>query len=655
MRHLRFWCLVCSLPLFGAAPLRAADAADPLRLVPAQADLALSVPQPRRLVETLLDYGPLRQFRQLEAVAELYDSTNARRFNQLVAYFEKQLGLPWPEALDRLAGGGAAVAVKFGTAPAPALLVVQSTDEGLLRRFVQLGLDLIDQERARLDDVKEPRKESKYRGVPTVAIGKDFHTAVVGSALVISNKDQPLQHSIDLYLDGPAKSLAPSAQVAAARKLLPPNPLSWLWLNLGPAHRAREGKEIFALPNNQPQLYVVLGGWIDVVRRSPFLCAGLYRQGDQLNLTVRMPSGRNGMPDVLASHAPPPGQVGALPLLQPRGVLYSSSYYLDPARFWEFRKQLLNEQQLKGLEEFDKNSGRFLVGNRLSKLLAQVGPHQRLVVANQHHPGYQVQPGQRIPAFALVVDMRAPETFGKAMEAVLRGAAFLASTQVKLKLVEEQHGECKIVGYRFPEGGKLKGDDNYVRFNYSPCFVTVGDQFVASSTLELCHELVDLLQREVRDRSPEGDKRFMEAKARYNILETQLGKAIARLAQTKDVKERSQLIAELQEIEAGRVKCAGRLDALQARLRKGSPAAALAEVYAEGGAESLKDSEDQLLAQTILNQALAPAAAKQQVKLLAEMVRRLGVLRSETDYGANDFRFEIRLLPQSHRGHREKK
>jgi hypothetical protein len=80
--------------------------------------------------------------------------------------------------------------------------------------------------------------------------------------------------------------------------------------------------------------------------------------------------------------------------------------------------------------------------------------------------------------------------------AVLRGAAFLASFQVKLKLVEEDHNGCHIVGYRFPEDATLKVDVNDLRFNFSPCFVRVGDQFVLCSTVELCREMIDLLKKE---------------------------------------------------------------------------------------------------------------------------------------------------------------
>jgi hypothetical protein len=65
-----------------------------------------------------------------------------------------------------------------------------------------------------------------------------------------------------------------------------------------------------------------------------------------------------------------------------------------------------------------------------------------------------------------------------------------------LKIVEEQYKDCKLVGYRFPEDKPSKGDVNDLRFNFMPCFTRVGDQFVVSSTMELCRELVDLIHKE---------------------------------------------------------------------------------------------------------------------------------------------------------------
>src|SRR5262249_6995595 len=108
------------LVLFLAAAVGRADAPpDPLRLVPAQANLVLQVEQPRRLAEGVATLDLLKEFQKLDPVRELMDSTNARRLFQLIGYFEKQLGGDRFDLLDRLAGGGIVLAVKYGAEPTP--------------------------------------------------------------------------------------------------------------------------------------------------------------------------------------------------------------------------------------------------------------------------------------------------------------------------------------------------------------------------------------------------------------------------------------------------------------------------------------------------------------------------------------------------------
>ena len=162
----------------------------------------------------------------------------------------------------------------------------------------------------------------------------------------------------------------------------------------------------------------------------------------------------------------------------------------------------------------------FLSGAKVSKLLPQMGPYYRFVAAHQSTIGYKATPKISIPSFALVWELREPEPFSKTMDTLLRGVALLGGAQANLKLAEEKYKDCKLVGYRFPEDKPLKGDVNDLRFNFSPCFTRVGDQFVASSTIELCRELVELLQKEGTtpargDASPARSRLYASGAAAY--------------------------------------------------------------------------------------------------------------------------------------------
>jgi hypothetical protein len=212
-----------------------------------------------------------------------------------------------------------------------------------------------------------------------------------------------------------------------------------------------------------------------------------------------------------------------------------------------------------------KQISRVLVGTSLDKLFAQMGPHHRLV-AVQRPPtaGYKIEPQIRIPAFAYIASMRDPK-FGKSVETLIRGGVALGGGLggFTTKLVEGKHGESEVsyFGYRFPENGKFPGDTDGIRFNFTPTFAAVGDQFVAASTQEFCLELIDILQKEDRSKLISKNmqmKGFAEGVGAYlnyspDLLLTQtiLGQAIPEADAKKQIDQLLKYINKLGSIELG--------------------------------------------------------------------------------------------------------
>ncbi|MBL8797672.1 MAG: DUF3352 domain-containing protein [Planctomycetia bacterium] len=567
--------LTCCLLLVGSADLRAETTPDPLRLVPAQADIAIQLERPRALAETTLALDLVKQLQAFEPIREFYDSTNFRRFQQLLGYFEKELGAKWPDLLDRLAGGGIVLAAKFGEEPAPALLVMQSKDEAALKQFVKLVRGLLDQELPR-DDAKQRLEVSSYQTIETLRIGQDFHAAVAGSALLLANRQKALHAALDCHLANGKQSLAGVEKINTARRQLPAERYGWLWLDLEHLRELPGYKQALAGDATDPLQLILFGGWLDLIRHAPYVTAALTPEGAGLSLSVRSPRGQAEMPAALSAMHLPAARDGSLPLLEPKGVLFSTSYVLDLAQFWEQRAKLLNAKQVQDLEEGEKQAAKVLAGIKLGKILSQAGPHQRFVAVHQPKAGYQTQPGTNIPAIAFVQSMRDPYGFARSLETIIRAGVLASRGQTGLKLAEEKHGDLKLVGFRFPEDKPYEGDTNNLRFNFSPCFVAVGDQFVMASTIELGRELIGVLQQEAKAPAPR------------------------------------------------------------------SPAASRLRFYAAGGADYLQSIEEQLLAATILDQALAPKEAQEQVRKLIDLVRRAGALSLDNTYEAKQFRFDIK-------------
>jgi hypothetical protein len=476
------------LLVLGADAARADEVADPLRLVPANAEALVKIEQPRRIVDTVLNLDAVKELLKIDAVREAADTTNARRFNQLVAYFEKKLDLARFDLLDQLTGGGVVFAARYSTDKPSLLLVVQGKAEGTLQRFFQLALQIAEQEMARLE-LKVKFQKSKHGEIDILSLEKDFHLALAGSAVVVSNDAGYLKTALDLRQSGGKGSVAHKPGVQEARKALPADALVWGWAGLQ-SYRdlppVKAGLEAVKLDPVQNFFY---GGALDVFLRSPWAAFAVSQEGNSFVTSFRLPRGREGMSAKAALYMPA-DDAGSLALLEPKNVVFSLSYHLDLGKFWNDRAKILPAKELKELEEFDKKSALFLGGNKLSKLLQQVGPHHRVVVASRRETP--------LPDFAFVIDMR-DEAIGKSLETIIRGAALILSFQANLKMTEEKIGDVTLVTYRLPEEMqkkvKLKLGNQALRYLVSPSFARVGDQFLVSSTAELGRDLIGLVKQ----------------------------------------------------------------------------------------------------------------------------------------------------------------
>jgi len=89
------------------------------------------------------------------------------------------------------------------------------------------------------------------------------------------------------------------------------------------------------------------------------------------------------------------------------------------------------------------------------------------------------------------------------------------------------------------------------------------------------------------------------------------------------------------------------IDVIKAQKKeKPSKAAMRTQVFASGISAFTGANEDASLTQLILAQALPPKNAKQELRAIIDWFNRLGTLRLEEIYGANDFRYDILWQPQ---------
>jgi len=241
----------------------------------------------------------------------------------------------------------------------------------------------------------------------------------------------------------------------------------------------------------------VVGSTVDAVRRAAFVSVGLYQTTEGLRLAVKLPAKRGDLPPEFALHVPMHSKVpGSLPLLEPPGVLYSQSIYLDLATFWTERKKLLNEQVLKDFEKGVADVSKVVPGTTLGKLFEMSGPHHRFVAVERGTNHYKSTSDTPLPEMAIVSSMKDPR-FGKTMNTTLRTAAALASLGIGLTMSEEKVDEVEVVSYRFSETKVVPGDPTNVRFSFVPTFAVVNGFLVVGSSPQLVKDLIPELKKPV--------------------------------------------------------------------------------------------------------------------------------------------------------------
>jgi len=491
-----------------AGPASAAEPKSPLAAVPDVADLVFVAPSPAKLLDAYAAPALFQQAAKLAPAREFLEGTAFRRFQQLVGHLEREIGQPAAKLLDQVAGGGVALATKFGEQPGPALLVVQGRDEKVSERFFALLLQIIEQELARQEGAPKLVPGS-YQGIQVTTIGKDAHLARVGATLLFANKRAAIEGAVDLATGKTDISLAKKPAVEEARKLLPGDPLAWMWMDMGRVRQVSPEADALYKTPREPLATMLFGGYFDVLSRTPFLAMALVRDKDDFAFHVRAPVGRDGMGPDRFLHVGPDGRAASRPPLEPKGVLFSTSFHLDLAAFWNDRAKIFGADVVAGLENADKGLGQFPLNRiQLSKLLTSTAPYHRFVAVVQPKGSYTKQPKTPVPAFAFVTETT-NDDYAAGIETLVRGAGLAVSSQIKLKLKEEKIGDVTLVGYRVDEERPLPEDVQDLRFAFSPCFARVGNQVLLCSTIELARELVPLLLAEKPgDRAASVETRF---------------------------------------------------------------------------------------------------------------------------------------------------
>lgn len=443
--------------------------------------------------------GPLNAAAENPVVAELlaalHDSPElARRLDDAAAdpqyaaayALADRLELPLDELLVRLAGQGGFLAVTRELPP-KFLVGLKGGDEALPARLVEQLTQMIV-EASGGNAAAVPVKS--MNGLDCRQIGPLWLTCS-GSDLLVANDPLTLQAAIGRWIDADL--------VISAASDSPP-PLLSAELDLATLKLLPQTYGPLAFPNGNPQLITFLGGWVDVLRQFNRLSLTVADQADQLEVVVRAhaPSSRSYKPGVDgfwadAEHRPAPR------LHVPRQI-YSASWYRDYGAMWSQREALLEAGVVEKIVEADEAAAtQFEVfGTHLapSSVITSIGPRFRVVLAQPSTSPYDTAVNDPLPAAAMCVELKDEAAFRDKVSPVFRTLGLILAGEQQIAAVEQDYRDARLTVMSLSEQPDVIRRGSLARYNFRVTHTITRGHFIAGTTPEIVHDVIDALDNE---------------------------------------------------------------------------------------------------------------------------------------------------------------
>jgi hypothetical protein len=458
----------------------------------------LEVPQPGKVLSVVLDH-PLA--REIEQQPDYQKALAGRKYQQLqtaLKLVEDKLGMKWRQGVESLSSGGLYVGFDLPTQGIVALLQAKDEPLALKARDAVLALARSD---AAANGKPDPVKQDELRGVTMHEIG-NVHLAVLGKWLLASNKQLLVNMVLENYL-GSGVSLGSDEQFQAVRSSRPAESAAWLYVDLRVLRLTGALRNAASKKSSNPPAELLAGGILGVLPDASYATASLELDPSHLKLTATLPGDPRAAAKTREFYFGPKGDGAAPPLLRPQQMLLTFSAYRDFASLWRHAPDLFDERVNAKLAEAESGLATFFGGrNFRDEILGNLQPGVQLVVARQEFPQAGVTPAIKLPAAALVVQMKKPEetarTFKITFQSVIGFLNIIGGMKglPPLDLNSEKMGDSLVISTEYlpPDKVETRGEAA-IHHNASPTAVFLGERFILSSARPLALELAEQVQR----------------------------------------------------------------------------------------------------------------------------------------------------------------
>jgi hypothetical protein len=483
--------------------------------LPGDAVAVVAILHPDRLLDQL--YNPRVQdyLKTVPAYRKAIEGKNFREIGSVVRVIASQLGTSWDKGLKDLTGGGALVVLQTPKGKAPVVsLVITARDPSLPERALAALLKVIRKD-ASEEGKRDPIRVADHRGVKIYnpADQPEAGLAIVDGKLVVSSSALAVRSIIDGLRpekapsrknvgSGDAKvsgaTLVDSKEWRSLSDSQKPDTLAFGFVKL-PELRKLDPKRFG--PPERPDTGQVFffGSWLEAFRHASLLSARLDWGVHDLSATVELAQPAGSRAPKLKGYLPGPGN-GAAPVITPRGTIASLSLWRDWSAIWDARADLFTPEAVQNLAQLDTFAGQFFGGREFgADVLGALDPHWQFVIAQQDFDSMKPAPDVKLPAFAIVAELNAPEgDFAHRLKIAFQTLVAISNVDaVQKKAVPLELGSEDVEGitlatstYVLPQAASAAKVTPQQRYNFSPSAASVGRYFILSSSRGLARKLI---------------------------------------------------------------------------------------------------------------------------------------------------------------------
>lgn len=502
MKHSPQLAVVLSACLFAIASrsLSAAEAA--AELLPASTVFYLDFGSPEKMISQMLEHPTTRELQQLEAYEKLTQSPQFLQGMTVLRVLEFQLGMPWRQAVNTLSANGGAIA--FDASTQGAVLFLKAESQEKLSQLSHKIVELVRKD-AEKKGKPDPYELKTYRGIDVYKT-KDGGFLTHDGWFIAGNKSDLARQIVDALLDQRQDNLATKPEFQKAQGRVPQARLGWSYINLAQLRESNDQKlqKLFSGRADDLVGEILLGGILESFKDAPYISSWIQAQGNQLTLGVEIPYASENLTELRHHYFGAEG-TGKAPAMQSvPGMLFGIAAHRNLSEVWLRSGDLFDEKVNDQLAQADSNLSTFFSGKDFGEeILGALTPQIQIIAARQDYPDDKPTPSIKVPGFALIAEMKDPETSSREFRRVFQSfigffnviGAMNGQPQLDLNfetisISDDQSGEV-ISATPIPLSGEEMNRQASLNFNFSPTIGFAGKRLVLSSTTDLAKKILE--------------------------------------------------------------------------------------------------------------------------------------------------------------------